>query len=1430
VKGWGTKGIHLGGSTANTYTGTTIVEQYTTIYLEKTPGNALCGAITMTDGFAGYGSHLLWAGNDQIGDDSAVTLVTSGLYLDLAGHSDTIASLALATGTSVKTGTGGVLKVTTLTVNGVNQPKGAYTASSGFVTGTGYIDVDNFGPPQISGVPAIPATPVPASGTITIHPAMLTQLDWGDAQDATSYDVYLWKASDDKPLTALANVDVSEYVLGSSVLSLTDYKWQVVAKNTLGTTDGPEWTFTTIDRRDISNATSPAVPANPTAGVSIDAVIGSGNSGRLVGETKNYAYSSVSVPLNLNGQSLTLDGYAYGLSATGAISGSGTVVLKGWGKPTANAQPVRIGGSTGNTYTGTTTVDIYTTVSRAKTSGNALCSTITVTDGGAGYGSHLLWAGDDQISDDSAVTLVTSGLYLDLAGHSDTIDSLTLPTGTTVETGTAGVLTVTHLTVNGVIMDPGTYTSSNAFVTGTGSVVVPGTPPAIVDVPDAYINANVVADLGAGNAATRFNLLGNATFGSATGTLTGAITLNDPAFTLTLDTGGNTTVLRGVLSGTGALDIVGGGAVTDCSLAGSFSNTLSGMHRLTRGTLALAKPAGTTAIAGNVVVGGGDSQAVLRWDAANQIADTASITLQGLQLAVLNFNGKPETVGTLELLGNAEILLGSGAAVVNFAASDAVSWTEGMGLVIREWDGSPIGGGAERVVFGTSNTGLTSGQLAQVSFLNPTGFNTGTYPGKLLSTGEVVPDGIPLNFVDISNATTPAVPAAPAEGVNIDAVVPSGFSARLVGFTQTYRFSGGFTVDLGLNGNTLNIDSAYNDGGDQAMSVTGAISGSGEVRVQGWGTKGIHLGGSTGNTYSGTTVVQLYSIVSLEKTSGNALCGNITLNSNIALPTALLWAADDQVSDDSNITLSKTAYLNLAGHSDTVGALALTGDASMRLGSGSAVMHFADSSAASWTAGTQFVIHEWDGSPTGGGTEAVFFGTSASGLSADQLAHIGFLNPAGFSEGIYHAAILETGEVVPTGTPVVPIDPPYDLSPEATAARTALYTSTGRADLTAAGTPLTTGTRIVFFGDSITWQNNYINLLNAAIASGAGTQGKTITLINRGINSGTTANIRDGVNGLQASFASLLDSDQADIAVVYIGINDIWWAGTTAAAYEQGLRDMAATAVAKGIPLIFATPAALGESPIGAGVDDAKIDQFSAIVQAVATDTGAAFVNLRSAFVNYWKNNNYEIRINGAYAVLKANGFLTYDGVHPSADGNDIIADQMAAGILSVLQPLEVSPFNQWAEQISNTNQRGPNDDPDGDGANNLTEFAFGGDPNDRTDSGKIYSVTEVAKDGGVERSTAKELILTLAVRKSVAGGVWPSPTQTIDGITYTIQGSNNLGFPNGTVTPVDPYVNAAMDAALTEADKLHYEYQSFVLEGSAGLPSKGFLRAKVEQ
>ncbi|MCF7734360.1 MAG: hypothetical protein K9N23_21945 [Akkermansiaceae bacterium] len=456
--------MHVSGDTGNTYTGTTTISN-AIVSLEKTSGDALTsGPITMTSG----SSKLTWGASDQINDASDLSLTASGANLNLPGFTDTINDPHLVTGTFVQTGALGVLKVAHLYIDDVLQPEVAYIAGDGYVLGSGYIEVGASGPPVIGDPPAVPASPSPADGS-TVHPWALTKIDWNDSSLASSYDVYLVPATDPDPVpgitTPTANVGLSEYTVSTVLDSLTAYKWRIVAKNAAGDTVGPLWTFTTLDRRNISNDTTPWEPANPGAGVNINSVVGGADSAILVGLTQtHWSSGGFSVPLDLNENTLKIDsGNGNGMNVSGPISGNGTLIFQAGG-----GNPMHVSGDTGNTYTGTTTIS-NAIVSLEKTSGDALTSgPITMTSGS----SKLTWTASDQINDASDVALTASGAMLSLAGFTDTLASLTLTAGATVDTGTDGVLTVTLLTIDGSPMAAGTYTSADGFVAGTGSVVV----------------------------------------------------------------------------------------------------------------------------------------------------------------------------------------------------------------------------------------------------------------------------------------------------------------------------------------------------------------------------------------------------------------------------------------------------------------------------------------------------------------------------------------------------------------------------------------------------------------------------------------------------------------------------------------------------------------------------------------------------------------------------------------------------------------------------------------------------------------------------------------------------------------------------------------------------------------------------------------------
>lgn len=249
----------------------------------------------------------------------------------------------------------------------------------------------------------------------------------------------------------------------------------------------------------------------------------------------------------------------------------------------------------------------------------------------------------------------------------------------------------------------------------------------------------------------------------------------------------------------------------------------------------------------------------------------------------------------------------------------------------------------------------------------------------------------------------------------------------------------------------------------------------------------------------------------------------------------------------------------------------------------------------------------------------------------------------------------------------------FDMSPEAIAARAAVYSVPGRADLTGAGSPLRASTKIDFFGDSITWLNGYVSNIQVAINIGAGTTGKNIVCVNRGddgagvlqILNGDPATTNGYGNTTQKSFAATIAGDHPNIAVVFIGVNDVWWRGTSADAFRQGLQDIVTQGDAAGVTMVLATLAVNGEKPDGSNPNDAVYDQYAQITRDVAAATGTSLVDLRTAYIDYEINTNLSTQRFGYQSIWK----LTYDGIHPTALGNSLLADQIAEGIYKALVP-----------------------------------------------------------------------------------------------------------------------------------------------------------------
>ncbi|MEO5915241.1 MAG: autotransporter-associated beta strand repeat-containing protein [Luteolibacter sp.] len=198
------------------------------------------------------------------------------------------------------------------------------------------------------------------------------------------------------------------------------------------------------------------------------------------------------------------------------------------------------------------------------------------------------------------------------------------------------------------------------------------------------------------------------------------------------------------------------------------------------------------------------------------------------------------------------------------------------------------------------------------------------------------------------------------------------------------------------------------------------------------------------------------------------------------------------------------------------------------------------------------------------------------------------------------------------------------------------------------------------------------------------------------------------------------------------------------------------------------------------------------------------------------------------FSVLAAPTATSYVIATFALRSGTFIEQNVPAGFQVVYNPTNITlqliptPYTTWAASygLNPLTDGAPGVDKDTDGQLNGMEFALGGSPISGSDNAKIYNLVA---DGSVDGDATSELLMTIAVRTGTpvfAGS--PSPTATMDGATYTIQGSTTLGSFTTGVTPVAP-VTGGLPAA-----PAGYVYRTFSLNGSNGTPTAGFLRVLV--
>ena len=423
------------------------------------------------------------------------------------------------------------------------------------------------------------------------------------------------------------------------------------------------------------------------------------------------------------------------------VNGVSNIILRNTGSGLLTLAPITAGGTfaMGVVLSNATNNIISTDGTGGVTVSAIISGTGPLTKSGSGTGILVL----SGVNTYSGATNVTSGTLqlgaagvipdasaltvngtLDMKGFSETVGSLSGIGVVTNTTATAETLTVggdgTSTTYSGTII-AGSGSTSLAK-TGAGTLTISGT--------NTYIGTTTIS--------AGIIKLNNS---SALGTTAGITTVSSGA---SLDLNGLSVAepltLSGTVTNTNATSATNSGAITLTTSAIVNTNnpiTLSGIISSTgtltktgTGTLTLS---GTNTYNGATTITGG----ILQIAAAERIANTNAIILNGGTFGTGATTGFSETVGTLALTDNSTIALGTGGHTLTFAASNAVAWTAAKTLTITGWTGTAgVTGTAGKIFFGAASTNLTASQLAQITF-TVSGVN---YSAKLLSTGELVPN------------------------------------------------------------------------------------------------------------------------------------------------------------------------------------------------------------------------------------------------------------------------------------------------------------------------------------------------------------------------------------------------------------------------------------------------------------------------------------------------------------------------------------------------------------------------------------------------------------------------------------------------------------------------------------------------------------------
>jgi len=190
---------------------------------------------------------------------------------------------------------------------------------------------------------------------------------------------------------------------------------------------------------------------------------------------------------------------------------------------------------------------------------------------------------------------------------------------------------------------------------------------------------------------------------------------------------------------------------------------------------------------------------------------------------------------------------------------------------------------------------------------------------------------------------------------------------------------------------------------------------------------------------------------------------------------------------------------------------------------------------------------------------------------------------------------------------------------------------------------------VIFFGDSITElgvkRGGYIRLIDSTAK--ADKINKLYEFTGAGVSS-------DKIYDLYLRMEKDVLEKKPDVVIIFIGVNDVWHksmrgTGTDENKFERFYQAVIDKLSSKKIKAILATPAAIGEKVSGNPLDN-ELEKYCDIVRTLAAKNRLTLIDLRREFQMHNKSFNKED---------KFSGILTYDGVHLSSAGNQLVAKEM---------------------------------------------------------------------------------------------------------------------------------------------------------------------------